>query len=501
MPITFNSTNGSKRAIERYGIAVVAVVGAMGLRFALEPVLGKHSPYLPFVLAVMVAARFGGWGPGLAATAASALSCWYFFIEPRFSFAIPDSFALAGLALFAVVGAGVSLLSGQLHRALVSSARSAQRLGLYELLVANSRDIVLFIRRDDGRILEVNTAATRAYGYSREELTALSIYDMRPNDIKRAIDAQMAEADAHAILFETMHRRKDGSIFPVEVTSQSTTISGRRILMSIARDITERRRAEEEIRKLNDSLEHRVVERTAQLEAANRELEAFSFSVSHDLRAPLRAMQGFADILRQEYGATLDREAQRLLKVITDNSGRMGQLIDDLLAFSRLGRLGMAQSLVDMTELARSVVDELLSREPNRPVDVQVADLPRTRGDGSMLRQVFTNLVSNALKYSRDISQTQIEIGWSSQDGHTAYYVKDNGAGFDMRYAPKLFGVFQRLPSAQKFEGTGVGLAVVRRIVERHGGRVWAEGKVNEGATFYFSLPDAIESQTSKNES
>jgi PAS domain S-box-containing protein len=254
MPVTALSDSASVSKlplIRRYGVALLAVLGATAARLALEPVLGKHSPYLPFVLAIMLAARFGGGGPGLAATAASVIACCYFFVEPRF-LAFADATAAWGLGLFFVVGAGISLLSGQLHQALVSLARGERRLLLYELLVAHSRDIILFVRRDDGRILEVNDAAARAYGYNREEMLVLSIYDLRVNDTRKLIDDQMAQADGQSILFETVHRRKDGSTFPVEVSSQGAAIRGARTLMSVVRDITERKRAEDAVRQSSE---------------------------------------------------------------------------------------------------------------------------------------------------------------------------------------------------------------------------------------------------------
>lgn len=231
-----------------------------------------------------------------------------------------------------------------------------------------------------------------------------------------------------------------------------------------------------------------------QLEHANKELEAFSYSVSHDLRAPLRAIDGFSRILLEDHGSKLDGDAPRLLGVIRSNTQNMGRLIDDLLAFSRLGRKQIERSQIDMTEVARNVFAQLdpTSSEPASHFCLEA--LPSAQGDPAMVRQVFTNLISNALKYSRTNEQQRIQVGGYSQSGERVYYVKDNGVGFEMDYADKLFGVFQRLHSAEEFEGTGVGLAIVQRIIHRHGGRVWAEGKVNEGATFYFTLPREGES-------
>src|SRR5436190_15683877 len=255
----------------------------------------------------------------------------------------------------------------------------------------------------------------------------------------------------------------------------------------------QRKHDEEEIRRLNKELEQRVAERTEELAVANKELEAFSYSVSHDLRAPLRHVEGFIEILQNAKGPSLDEEARSYLHTISDSARQMGRLIDDLLSFSRTARVELSKTRIDMADLVQSVIRELRPEPENRQVDWTVRKLPQVQADPALLRQVMLNLLSNALKYTRTRQPARIEIGSTSTQNEEIIFVRDNGVGFDMRYAHKLFGVFQRLHRAAEFEGTGVGLANVRRIIVRHGGRVWAESKPGEGATFYFSLPKAAQ--------
>jgi light-regulated signal transduction histidine kinase (bacteriophytochrome) len=261
-------------------------------------------------------------------------------------------------------------------------------------------------------------------------------------------------------------------------------------MLGIRMDITERKAAEEALRQLNAELDRRVLERTAQLEAANKEMHAFTYTVSHDLRAPLRHIDGFMELLQKKTGTVIDEQGRHYMDAISGAAQKMGLLIDDLLAFSRMGRHAMSFQQVDLGPLVRDIIRELEPDAAGRTIEWRIADLPAVSADAAMLRVVLSNLIANALKFTRSRQRARIEIGsLPGQDAEAVIFVRDNGVGFDMTYVDKLFGVFQRLHRADEFEGTGIGLANVRRIIARHGGRTWAEGQIDQGAAFYFALP------------
>jgi PAS domain S-box-containing protein len=368
---------------------------------------------------------------------------------------------------------------------------STQRL---DAIVTSAMDAILTV---DGeyRIVLANPAALLMFGYTGAELEGQSLDVLVPARFRAAHPEHIAGFGRSGVTSRRMGElrpvsglRKDGEEFPIEASISTDASSGHKLFTAILRDVTERLRAEETVHDLNVSLERRVAVRTLELESANRELEEFGRTIAHDLRAPVRAIAGFSGALRLALAGTLDPVAENYLGRVEKAAARMDAMVTDMLAFARSARAPVARAIIDMNGLVKAVLDELAGGQANGP-EVACADLPPVSGDASLLRQVWTNLLSNAIKFSSKAVHPRIEIGANQNEYRVEFFVHDNGAGFDSQYRDKLFGVFQRLHTESEFPGNGVGLAIVKRIVERHGGHVSAQSTRGEGATFGFSLP------------
>jgi PAS domain S-box-containing protein len=352
-----------------------------------------------------------------------------------------------------------------------------------KLLESASDAMVIF--DSAGRIVLINSQTERLFGFSREEILGREVEILMP---ERFHGASTSDGQPFLLAQEERRigadrglfgRRKDGSEFAIEVSLSPLETDQGVLVSSAIRDVTELKQTQA------------LQQRTAQLEVANKELEAFSYSISHDLRAPLRAIDGFSRIVLEEFAEHLPEEGKDYLKSVRGNAQQMGRLVDDLLTFSRLGRLPMLKKDLDTAKIVRQSLEDLSTEREGRRIDITIGDLPRCDAEPILLKQVWINLLSNAIKYTRGRAVANIEIGCrvdADSPGKSTFFVKDNGVGFDMRYVEKLFGVFQRLHRAEDYEGTGVGLAIVQRIIHRHGGRVWAEAQLGQGATFSFTL-------------
>jgi PAS domain S-box-containing protein len=366
----------------------------------------------------------------------------------------------------------------------------------YRSLFEAANDAIFVMNRD--RFVECNSKSLEMFACARDQIIGASPWAFSPQaqpNGRLSIDAGgeriQAALDGRPQFFEWQHKTYAGKLFDAEVSLSRIELTTGPHLQAIVRDVTHRKNADREIFRLNAELERRVQERTAQLEAANKELESFSYSVSHDLRAPLRHVSGYLEILGERASPVLDEESKRYLGTASKAAVKMGALIDDLLTFSRIGRTELRKGPVDVRQLVEEVRTELSAETAGRSIEWRIGELPPVAADRQLMKLVITNLLSNAVKFTRQRTQAKIEIGTvppaPGSEGET-FFVKDNGAGFDMKYVGKLFGVFQRLHTVEEFEGTGIGLANVKRILQLHGGNVWAEAEVDGGATFYFSF-------------
>jgi PAS domain S-box-containing protein len=357
--------------------------------------------------------------------------------------------------------------------------------------IINSIADPVFVKDRDHRWMLLNDAYCRFMGHRRDELIGKSDYDFFPPDEADVFwqkDELVFETGQENVNEENFTDASNNSHIIATKKALYTDATGQKYIVGVIRDVTEQKKFEETLKKFNEELERRVSERTSDLLRANRDLESFTYSVSHDLRAPLRAIDGFSSILMTESAGMLRESDIDLLAKIRKNTQQMGSLIDDLLNFSRIGRKELNKKMTSPSEIIRSVLDQLRAERKGRDVRITLEDLPDCSADPVLLHQVYYNLLSNSLKFTRNIEPVLIDIGSISRDGKTVYFVKDNGIGFDMRYSDVIFKPFQQLKTMPDYEGTGVGLAIVHRIISRHGGKIWPESEPGKGSTFFFTL-------------
>jgi PAS domain S-box-containing protein len=459
----------------RYGLAVLSISVALGGALLIERLQLRNITL--FLFAIAVAAWYGGTGAAVLALLLSYISFTYFFVKP--------SHSIPYFILFALFAWLVSWFSSVRRR--VEAELHAERTQQASLL--NLTHDSVFVRNMDFAITYWNLGAQELYGWAAEDAIG-----KHSNQLLQTVFPAPLE-DIHAELLST--GRWEGELKRTTAQGSTVVVAGRYALrrdeqgrpvaiLETSNDITTRKRREQEIENLNLEL----AKRSTELESINKELEAFAYSISHDLRAPLRHMAGYTELLQKKASSALDEKSKHYILMMLDSAKRMGNLIDDLLAFSRIGRAETQKTLVSLAQLVREALSEVREDTQERNIAWKIGALPDFYGDRSMLRLVLVNLISNAIKFTRTRPQAEIEIGCADgNEDDFVVFVRDNGVGFDMRYANKLFGVFQRLHQASEFEGTGIGLATVQRILHRHGGKVWAEGVVDSGATFYFSAP------------
>jgi PAS domain S-box-containing protein len=486
-------------AIQRYGLAVLSVSVALGGALLLEPLHFRDVPVPLFLFGVAVAAWYGGTGAAVLALLLSCITFDYFFTEPLYSFTISRS----DVPYYIVFASFASLVTwfSTVRRRVEGELRQtrddleievAERTQQASLL--NLTHDTIFVRDMSDIITYWNRGAQELYGWMSEEAIGKRAHEL----LKTTFPAPIEEIRAELL----RSGRWDGELEKTKADGTRVVVASRwslrrddqqrpAAILETNNDITERKRREQEISTLNEELG----KRTFELEAINKELEAFAYSISHDLRAPLRHMAGFTELLQKNAAAVLNEKSRRYVTMILESAKRMGNLIDDLLAFSRIGRAETHKTMVSLEQVVQEALSEVRQEADGRDIVWRVGKLPAWYGDHSMLRLALVNLIANAVKFTRTRQTAEIEIGCTDQKkDQVVVFIRDNGVGFDMKYVSKLFGVFQRLHPPEAFEGTGIGLATVQRIVHRHGGRVWAEGLLDQGATFYFSLSKSQES-------
>jgi PAS domain S-box-containing protein len=478
----------------RYGLAVLSVATALGVSFLLERYHFRDAEFPLFLFAIALTAWYAGVGPAILAVVSSSLVFNYFFTEPLYSFYVTrgELAYYVAFVMFALLITWFSAIRRRFERELLQSRDELEKevaVRTQQASLLNLTHDTIFVRDMSDVITYWNRGAQELYGWTAEDAIGKRSHDLLGTVFPVPID------DLNAELLRT--ERWEGELRHVKADETHVVVSSRWSLrrdeqeravaiLETNNDITERKRREQEIESLNLEL----AKRSTELESINKELEAFAYSVSHDLRAPLRHMAGYTELLQKKASAGLDEKSNHYILMMLESAKRMGNLIDDLLAFSRIGRTETQKTPVSLAQLVREALTEVRQDTEGRNIVWKIGALPEFKGDRSMLRLVLVNLISNAIKFTRTRPQAEIEIGCSEGTGdELVVFVRDNGVGFDMKYVNKLFGVFQRLHQSDEFEGTGIGLATVQRIIHRHGGKVWAEGIVDSGATFYFSAP------------